>query len=440
MHEAWLPREHALHRPRHGGRQWTALVCASIFFAVPVLSVMFGARPAEIENRPPAEFPSLSQGWGFFTGLSQWATDHLVFRAAAVQAADGISRGVFGEPAPFDQGDNDQSGPLTGSTGDTSQTTQPGQSQPGGADGDSTQPAPGGVDPNVNGRAVEGKDGWLYYSRDMDAKCNPAQPLDQTIQQVQRLRQVVEASGRRFVFVVAPDKTTMVPETLPDDYPNKECAQQATAQFWQRVPTETGALDIRQRLEDEEASIHRVVYHKLDTHWTDEAGIVLAKAVAEQVRPGVTATWQDSEGQSWQTKADLPPLQGRTGTKSGHFYRLRPDGSENRTQSMPESFNSQVVRFSTPPITGTVSDRVGWLGDSFTLPTGPYLGAAFNDISLVHYQVLADHTDDVINMLTDRQVIAVEVVERTLASGSVPFLNPSFIDRLGQALAAHPVN
>ena len=99
--ESWLPREHALHRPRHGVRQTSSRVAALVFFCVPLLLLVVGVRAPEFENRRLADFPSVTDGFGLFTGLDQWATDHLPLRDKAVQAEDGISRGVFGEPPQF---------------------------------------------------------------------------------------------------------------------------------------------------------------------------------------------------------------------------------------------------------------------------------------------------------------------------------------------------
>jgi len=112
VHEAWLPAEHPLHRPRHGGRQRTALLSALVFFLVPVLAVSLGVRPAEFENRALAGFPTPTDGWGFFTGLPAWASDHLPFRDVAVRVVDGLSRGAFGESATLGPGTDGNAGPV----------------------------------------------------------------------------------------------------------------------------------------------------------------------------------------------------------------------------------------------------------------------------------------------------------------------------------------
>ncbi|KAA2262347.1 hypothetical protein F0L68_13845 [Solihabitans fulvus] len=429
LHESRLPNVHPLYRPRHGGHQWVALVCALVFFVPPVLALLLGARPVEFENRKLADFPSL--GADFFPGLSRWATDHLPFRPDAVHAANGISRGVFGEPAPFNQGHNDQAGPLPAPSPETE--TRP--AVPNGPDPN----RPNLNDPNLYRKVLEGKDGWLYYGFDADAKCTPAKPLDETIQRIQRLRQVVEASGRKFVFLVAPDKSTMEPDKLPDSFAGKDCWDAASTTFWQRVPTETGAIDVRPRLIQTEQAVHHPVYHQLDTHWTDEGGIAMARVVAERLQPGITGTWRTEQGKEWASYADLPPLLGSSGANRGNYYSLEPDGHDNRTQELRSDYNKSIVHFGSAPTTGTIADRVGLLGDSFTQPAARYLAAAFNDIQLAHYGMLSTNPDDVLRMLDSQQTIVVEMVERTVTNGKAELLDPAIIDRIGQELAKHPV-
>src|SRR5947199_786926 len=107
MHESWLPREHSLHRPRHANRQRFALACAVVFLVLPAVGYAFGVRPTAFENHRLASFPSPSLGWSFFVRLAPWATDHLAFREQAIHAADGLSRGLFGEPPAYGGNSNE---------------------------------------------------------------------------------------------------------------------------------------------------------------------------------------------------------------------------------------------------------------------------------------------------------------------------------------------
>jgi hypothetical protein len=422
VHEAWLPREHALHRPRHGGRQLVALACALIFFVTPALSWAFGARPAEFENRPLTAFPSMSSGWGFFTGLARWATDHLVFRRAAVQAADGVSRSLFREPAPFDRGNSQQGGPLAGT---------PGENGPNPSD------ATGGDHAGFP-TVIQGKDGWLYFGQDVESKCEPAHSLDQTVQTLEKLRRAVEDSGRRFVLVVPPDKTTMVPQYLPDSYAGKECAQQASTEFWRRITTQAGAVDLRPMLQAATAKVGHPVYYQQDTHWTDEGAIMLAAALAEQLQPGVTRTWVPRQAQDWSAPSDLPRLIGRSGTNRGHLYALAPDGQQDRTRQLTFPFDHPTEATSAPA-TGVVGGKVEVLTDSFTYPASRYLAAGFTDITMVTYGSLGKYQAEVVNSLVDKQVIAVEAVERNVAAGDAAFLDPGVVGEIARVLAQHPM-
>ncbi|MGH3845046.1 MAG: hypothetical protein ACRDS0_26955, partial [Pseudonocardiaceae bacterium] len=98
-HEAWLPPDHPLHRPRHGRRQLTALICAGLFFLTPTIAHSVGIHAARFENRPLVGFGDPRHGWAWLAGLPAWAADRLPFRDSAVRATEAVSRSVFDEPA-----------------------------------------------------------------------------------------------------------------------------------------------------------------------------------------------------------------------------------------------------------------------------------------------------------------------------------------------------
>lgn len=466
VHEAWLPREHALYRPRHGKRQVLALVCALVFFAAPALGWVFGGRAGEIENRALSGFPSLADGWAFFTGLPQWATDHLVFRAGAVDAADGISHGVFGEPAPMgEQGHG--SGPIPGvpdgpnsgddsndDGGDGGDRNGPNHEGGTGSDGDSDNDSgtdndtgnDAGNDADERGNAgysevIEGSDEWLYYGKDVTAKCFPERPVSETLERLDRVRHAVEASGRRFVLTIAPDKTTMAPQHLPEDYAGKDCAAQATEKFWRLAEKQHSFVDVRPSLRDAGGQLGRPPYYTNDTHWTDDGAMMLTRDVADAIQPGVTDRWR-SEGVGWSTtRGDLASLLGRSEPKSSIRYRLMPDGSTDRTQD-------PLTRFDEPrrydddagvDIPGVIGAPTALLGDSFTFASSRYLPAAFSDLTLLSYPQLGKHEQETLDTLARSEVVVVQTVERSVAEGDLPLIDEGFIRQLEQTMAQHPI-
>jgi hypothetical protein len=430
VHEAWLPREHSLHRPRHGKRQLTALVSALVFFATPTLMWVFGMRASEIENHKLASFPTFGEGWGVFTNLDEWATDNLVFREGAVQATDWVSRTFFGEAAPFDQGGaTEPTGPLPGSP-----------SEP--APGDSGPSVPGADQPDGSDagfrRVVEGSDGWLYFGTDALAKCHPQVPLDTTMAQLAKLRNVVESSGREFVLVAVPDKTTMVPEHLPATYPGKDCADPVTPDLWRKAVRVAGAIDIRPRLSVAADKLGKPVYYPQDTHWTHEGAIEMVGAVADEVKPGVTDRWRIQAKERYSADADLPPLIGKKGKNNATSYRLRPNGRTDRTEPGANDLQSPLHHESTP-LSGQVIAKTLVLGDSFLVAASRYLPAAFADVTMQYYLTAGRAPDQVVDSMVDAKIVVLQVVERNIAAGTPEVLTPAFLEKLSVELAKRPV-
>ncbi|MDQ3886437.1 MAG: hypothetical protein M3308_05365 [Actinomycetota bacterium] len=427
VHETWLPAEHPLYRPRHGGQQRTALLSALVFLFVPVLALSLGVRPTEFENRALARFPTPTDGWGFFTSLPAWATDHLPFRALAVRIVDGLNRGVFGESVTAASGIGNNATPV-GPVAPPPVPTLPNSADP----ADPSRTISGAFPP-----VIEGKDGWLYFGDDVEGKCAPARPLTDTILAVNRLRAAVEASGRRFVLIVPPDKTTVQPEFLPADYSGLGCAQAATQEFWRRVPAEAGAIDLRAELQQLSAP-SRPVYHRRDTHWTDRGAVTMVRALAEEITPGITQGWDVEPVRTVQSGADLPSLLGRTEVNFFEQYSLTPTGGQDRTGRYLDDLR-EPVRIGTGPLTGVVPEPVVLLGDSFIQSSARYLAAGFADIHVVGYAA-ASKPQRIADLMADQEVIVLEVVERNLAAGTVPLLDPAVLDVIIRELAARPLH
>jgi hypothetical protein len=387
-------------------------------------------RADEIENHKLASFPSITDGWGLFTGLDEWATDNLAFRGAAVNATGWVSEVFFGEPAPFDQGGGGSpTGPLPGTPDE--QQDEPGRTDP--TEGESDESGQAGYR-----RVVEGTDGWMYYGSDALSKCRPIVPLDKTIDQLAELRQTVEASGRTFVLVVVPDKTTMVPEHLPGSYPGKDCAEPITPKLWQQSVSIAGAVDMRPRLATEAERLKRPVYYPQDTHWTNEGALQMIEAIAEEVEPGVSKGWKTQKKDETVGTADLPPLIGKKGTNEITNYRVRPDGRYDRVRT-PTADLIEPQHYESKRLSGQISRPTAVLGDSFLVAASSYLTVPFSDVTIQYYRAAENRPDDVIKTFVDSEVIVLEVVERNVAAGAVAVLDQGFLDKLDQELAKHPV-
>jgi alginate O-acetyltransferase complex protein AlgJ len=401
-----MPGEHPMHRPRPGGRHLIALICAGLFFLGPAIALGCGAQAARFENRPLAGFGNPGDGWAWLAGLPAWAADHLPFRDGAVRATQEVSRGVFGEPASLPGG---------------SRTVAP------------VVPAAQAF-PSV----IEGRDGWLYLGADVSGACLPSRSLADTLGSLRRLRSLVEASGRQFVLVVAPDKTTMVPEHLPAEYLGRGCSSQAREEFWRRLVAETGAIDLRPTLVEIARRQGSPVYYPADTHWSQEGGLAMTYALADRVESGITRTWQVARAGWIPWSDDISPLIGRSGERAIPTYSLAPAGLLDRTRSIASDFRVPL-NLTSAPAAGTVGKPVRMIADSFTQFASPYLAAAFTDITVVHPDTVAAAPRSAGDLLADGKVVVLQVVERNLLSGTSPILLHPVIDEIGAQLARRPV-
>ncbi|MGB8963110.1 MAG: hypothetical protein WCC38_14285 [Pseudonocardiaceae bacterium] len=413
-HEAWLPSEHPMYRPRHGGRQLTALICAGLFFLGPTFAHMLGIHPARFENRALATFGDPRDGWAWFTALPAWAADSVPLRDSAIRATEVVSRDVFGEPAPL-------VGPVSGRL-PASPAVAP------------TQRPPIDAFPSV----IEGRNGWLYLGADVSGACVPSRSLTDTIASLRRLRTAVQASGRQFVLIVAPDKTTMVPEHLPADYLGKDCAARARAQFWRRVVTEAGAIDLRPPLTDIARRKGSPVYYPDDTHWSQEGGLAMTYALADRVQPGITRSWQVAPSGTIAWPDDISPLIARSGVHPIPTYSLAPAGSTDLTRSIASDFRVPL-RLTSAPAAGTVGQPVRLIADSFTQFASRYLAAAFTDITIVHPETVGAAPRSSGELLTGGKIVVLEVAERNLLSGTSPILLDPVITEVAHQLSQHPL-
>ncbi|WP_244515190.1 alginate O-acetyltransferase AlgX-related protein [Actinopolyspora xinjiangensis] len=417
VHEAWLPREHPLHRPRHGAKQYVALVCAFLFFAAPVLAWTLGARAKPLENRPLASFPSITEGWGFFTGLNDWAGDRLAFRPQAVHAVEGISEGVFGEPAPHG--------------------SEPGGAPVGGGGGDGERP-PSTPDPALFPDVIRGEDGWLFLGHDMSYKCLPDMELDRIITGLRRWRSVVEASGREFRLVIAPDKSTVYSEHMPDEYVGRDCMRRLRSEFWQRVPEATGAIDMRPTLRELDRRRDEPVFTKVDTHWRHVGGLAMVRRLAESLEPGVTDTWKVEPGRTYQHRADIPALIGKDRKWTVRSYSLAPDGGADNTRFLGSDFH-EPLRLESRARPGMIDEPTRMIADSFTQFASPYLAASFSDITIAHPNNVLSDPEEAGRMLAEGEVVTFEFSERFLAGGRYAMLAPDMAERVGRILKRNPV-
>lgn len=354
----------------HRERRLIALA-AVLFLSAPWLARAAGVEAEQIENRSPAPAPELQDGWEFFTRLSTYLTDRLPLRKQAVAADAWIDINVFDDAPTFGQA--------------------------------------------ASSEVVLGRAGWMYLADEMDRACSPPTDLAATKANVSRLAAAVTRSGRTFVFVVAPDKSTIVPEYLPRTYPKSDCAPAGHDAVWTLLRDDpvSGFVDLRAPLEREQVARRSPIYLRTDTHWNSLGTAVMAREVVRRVDPRAWDGARVVEGPVSEYTGDLTHLAGLPSTDRMPTFSVSPAGhvEVSTEQVSNKRTHSRAVASATAP-SPLIGGRTLFLYDSFGRLAIPAFRQFFADLTTLRMFDL-EHAGFA-KAVAEADTVVIEVVEREL--------------------------
>jgi len=377
-----------------GGRRWIALIALAFFFG-PAVAYVVGERARPIENRGLSPRPTPAHGWRFFPETSTWFTDHLPLRRQAIETNSSLTRRVFDEEPVYGTGGEPSGGSATaGVTGD-----------------DRAGDAP--AYPPV----VSGREGWLYSGEDFHKPCEPVRTVANTLARLDRLARMVEASGRRFVFTVAPNKSTVTPEFLPDEILGRDCWESASEDLWRALREDPPDyyVDLRAALERQQKADGVPIYLQLDTHWAPRAHGVYAEQLAEALEPGL---WEGSkivEAGSRQSGGDLAALLAEDRTARVQNWKVVRPGVTGDYQKPFRMGRTPHRLRQTSTDAKLFAPRTLLLADSFTQNARRNVVGLFADVSLLSTQTSKNEVAAA--SIADAEVVVLEIVERYVVGG-----------------------
>jgi hypothetical protein len=404
---------------------------AVAFFFTPAVAWLVGERAKPIENRPLTAFPSLDEGFGIFDPLTQWTNDHLPLRATAVRANTRISRRLFSE-LPARTG---EAGPV-------------GVGQTGHVGGTANTPGAGVAD--EFGRAVPGRNGWLYLSDDFIYACRPELRPEEVVQGLRRLDSIIRNSGRRLVVVSPPDKTAFEPAQLPGSWPGLECiapAYRARVRALSGLES-NGVVDLAAPLAEQQRRQGSPIYLPDDSHWSQMGALVYAQTIARAVDPSLlSGTRIVSAGRQTYT-GDLARVTGDPRPNTQEAVRIARPGvgpaQLTVTHIYPGGDLQRWRNRSAPGGARLYAGRTVVVGDSFADVWGGTVSLTnyFADLSqapalypanTVHRLPQAE--DALIMEIKSSRVFVYEQAERQLWGVRIAsIVRPEFLDKLERAL------
>ncbi len=283
-------------------------------------------------------------------------------------------------------------------------------------------------------QVVTGINGELYYGPDFDIACGLGSRTRRTMHQIGELARVIERSGRTVVWAVAPNKSAVRPENLPDPLPHGDCDARGlddTGRVVARV-RDRNFLPLRDRL----AGYRRETYFHTDTHWTTVGGSLFARAVAKRLDPRVAAL-QTYEYGTEQRLGILTYFQGGTQLETAETAMPTTDV---RSTTAPSSADQawggypQVTydyAWDTRPAKRTIPGRTVILGDSFTMFALDNLMPLFRHGRFLWRGNLDESVE--FRAVKRADTVVIEVAEVLAPLGS-PVADPGYRRRLEQFL------
>lgn len=321
-----------------------AVVCVAILFA-PAVAFVAGARGAPIENRASVPFRGIDPGWQAFGEFGLYMADRLPLRTTAIRADAVIDEYLYRE-----------------------------------------DPAFGG---SSSARVIRGLDGFLFLADAIDNACSPHLTPSQTANNLEALARVIDRSGRDVLTMIAPDKSSVLPELLPSDLAKRGCFDDYTAALWADMEAAgiPGYLDLRAELVATSSSTREPLYLRKDSHWDSAGAIVGVKAAIERLKPGL---WDDSEVKYnglGEYTGDLTGLLGNPQVDQAPLYSVsRQDVVPVSTEVIDDiegGFNRRFVN--SAPSGRLVPGKTLLFLDSFGLVALPNIVPFFEDLTVVRF-------------------------------------------------------
>ena len=253
-------------------------------------------------------------------------------------------------------------------------------------------------------QVILGRGGELYFSSTLDDYCGRSlsdQQLQAAALRLKEIQDCVEEQGAVFLFTVAPNKNSLIPERMPGRYP----AEHDNSNYARLLPLlrEQGVhyADLHTALSGGPS-----LYYRTDSHWTAEGAALAADVL-------LSALDRDSSFR------DGPFTE--EGRHIGDLYQmLYPAGSgreaeliyapgfRHETASDPRGGNAITIE--THNSGSSAQGRLYCRRDSFGIALYPYLAESFTEAV---FSRSADYSPEAFSDL-DCDTVIFELVERSL--------------------------
>jgi alginate O-acetyltransferase complex protein AlgJ len=300
-----------------------------------------------------------------------------------------------------------------------------------------------GIDGELHHRSpllVRGKNGTFYYGEEIDAACGYGRDFGRSLTALSRLARVIERSGRRVVFTVAPNKSAVNKRDLrAKRLPHGECTLKGIQQQDRTLDgfKDRNYLPMRRTLADAAAAGDTDLYWPIDTHWTRLSYVRWVQALAARLDPKLAKRQSFRRGrETIETDLSFLGLIPETRETGPARFSTTPVAVQAAPGSVvydPDTVISPVHEWTATPARRVWPGRTLVIGDSFTYRGLDALMPLFR-----HGQFLwagQPGVPSVVDAIPVADTVVLEVVQRWLPIS--PLTTKAFKQAVRRALSAY---
>jgi hypothetical protein len=275
-----------------------------------------------------------------------------------------------------------------------------------------------GVEYESSPLVVEGSHGDLFLGLEFDLACAwGGGQFEQGMRRLARLARVIEDSGRRAIFSVAPGKADVMRQHLPAAALPQGACDTASLTAQRRLldtfpdPTYVGTREVIAR-------DHRQTYWKTDQHWTEVAVSDYATELARALDP-VLARRQRYRKASQTEVGYLNNIRGVdvTETVPSVEYAGKVTVTTAKDSPWPMGSGHTDMRWDAKPTSKTWPGHTLLMGDSFTMVGLGSLAPLFRHGRFLWNNNFSDQA--VAEAIADSDTVVIEVVQWLLYGSTV---------------------
>lgn len=121
-------------------------------------------------------------------------------------------------------------------------------------------------------RVIAGQDGWLFYQDTLDDYLGDPVLDSLALKRLDRVlllqQEWLANQGIPFLFVIVPNKNSVYPEMMPDQY--RPIRPESNLEHWMNTQSAVNRINLTAILRDEaQANRPTILYHQTDSHWNN---------------------------------------------------------------------------------------------------------------------------------------------------------------------------